>query len=84
MTCDDAVRRLWRYLDGDLWPGDARRVEAHLERCVACCGELEFSRELRRLLAAQRSAELPADVRERLDRFVDQLDHVGEQEAGRQ
>jgi mycothiol system anti-sigma-R factor len=83
MTCDDAVRRLWHLLDGDLRPGEAQLVEEHLDQCVTCCGELEFSRELRKLLAAQRGAALPVEVRERLHRFVDRLDQTGEQERGR-
>jgi mycothiol system anti-sigma-R factor len=73
MSCRDAVRRLWQLLDGDLEAGETQRVEHHLEQCVSCCGELEFARELRRLLDAQRRADLPDDVRERLDQFVDRL-----------
>jgi hypothetical protein len=48
---------------------------------VTCCGELEFSRELRKLLDAQRTADLPVDVRDRLERLVDQLDDVREEDA---
>jgi mycothiol system anti-sigma-R factor len=81
ISCNEAVRQLWRFLDGELQPGEARSVEDHLDHCVTCCGELEFANELRKLLDAQRSAGLPADVRERLQRFVDQLDDVPEAEA---
>jgi len=81
--CREAVRRLWLFLDGDLEPGEAQGVEDHLDRCVTCCGELEFSRELRKLLAAQRTADLPVDVRDRLGRFVDRLDDAGEEGAMR-
>jgi len=79
ISCRDAVHRLWRFLDGDLEPGEAQRVEDHLDQCVTCCGELEFSRELRKVLDAQRTADLPLAVRERLDQFVDHLDDVGEE-----
>lgn len=81
IDCREAVRRLWRFLDGELQPGEARRVEEHLDQCVTCCGELEFSRELRKLLDRQRTADLPADVRDRLERFIDQFDQSSE-EAG--
>jgi anti-sigma factor RsiW len=83
ISCREAVRRLWRYLDGDLEPGEAQDVDVHLHQCVTCCGELEFSRELRRLLAAQRSASLSAEARGRLDRFIDRLDDLGEEGATR-
>ena len=74
ISCRDAVGRLWQYLDGDLRPGEAQDVDAHLQQCVTCCGELEFSRELRKLLGARRTTSLPAEVRGRLDRFIDRLD----------
>ncbi|MGH9230107.1 MAG: anti-sigma factor family protein [Acidimicrobiales bacterium] len=81
ISCNEAVRRLWRFLDGELEAAEAGSVEDHLDQCVTCCGELEFARELRKLLDAQRAAGLPADVRDRLERFVDQLDDVPEAEA---
>jgi mycothiol system anti-sigma-R factor len=71
--CREAVQRLWQFLDGELESGEAQSVEAHLDQCVTCCGELEFSCELRKLLDRQRKAGLPADVRDRLERFVDQF-----------
>lgn len=74
IDCREAVRQLWRYLDGELGTGEAQSVEDHLDRCVTCCGELEFARELHGLLDAQRTADLPAEVRDRLARFVDELD----------
>ena len=76
ISCREAVRQLWQFLDGDLGAGEAQNVDDHLDHCVICCGELEFVRELRRLLEAQRTAGLPADVRGRLERFVDHLDDV--------
>lgn len=81
ISCTEAVRRLWQFLDGELESGEAQSVEDHLDECVTCCGELEFSRELRKLLDAQRTADLPVDVRERLERFVDHLDDVREEDA---
>jgi anti-sigma factor (TIGR02949 family) len=81
ISCIEAVRRLWQFLDGELESGEAQSVEDHLDECVTCCGELEFSRELRKLLDAQRTADLPVDVRDRLERVVDQLDDVREEDA---
>lgn len=73
MSCREAVRRLWRYLDGELDDLDSRRVEEHLEHCVVCCGELEFVGELQHVLASQQVTELPGEVQERLDRFLTDL-----------
>lgn len=70
--CAQAVRRLWEYLDGGLDGSDQRAVEAHLDFCMRCCGELEFAKEMRVLLRSS-GEEVPADVRDRMERFIDAL-----------
>ena len=73
ITCGAAVEQLWAFLDHELDDPDQRAVEAHLAFCRRCCGEMEFATHLRRVLAAEDTVELPADVRTRLDRFIDEL-----------
>jgi mycothiol system anti-sigma-R factor len=73
ITCRAAVEQLWAFLDHELDDHEEQAVEAHLAFCRRCCGELEFAKHLRQLLARRGSNELPADVRARLDRFVDEL-----------
>jgi predicted anti-sigma-YlaC factor YlaD len=73
MACDEAVRRLWDYLDHAGESPDHARVEEHLTFCRQCCGELEFIKHLRGVLAAQAADELPPPVVERLERFVEEL-----------
>jgi mycothiol system anti-sigma-R factor len=73
ITCGAAVEQLWAFLDHELDDHDQRAVEAHLAFCRRCCGEMEFATHLRRLLAAKRTGELPAEVRTRLGQFIDEL-----------
>jgi mycothiol system anti-sigma-R factor len=73
ITCGAAVEQLWAFLDRELDDQDQQAVEAHLAFCRRCCGELEFAKHLRRLLAAEGASELPAEVRTRLDQFIDEL-----------
>jgi anti-sigma factor (TIGR02949 family) len=73
IACGEAVDQLWAFLDHELDGHDARAVEAHLAFCRRCCGELEFAKHLRRLLATERTAELPPEVRTRLHHFIDDL-----------
>jgi mycothiol system anti-sigma-R factor len=73
IPCSEAVRQLWDYLDHAISPEDQERVEHHLSFCRLCCGELEFAKELRAFLASSSSEEIPADVKERLGRFVEEL-----------
>ena len=73
MKCADAVRQLWDYLDEIVSPEDAERIEEHLSFCRGCCGELEFAKELRAFLASAAVEEIPADVKTRLEGFVQEL-----------
>lgn len=73
ITCAEAVRELWRYLDRSLPKVDREKVEEHLAFCRKCCGELEFARELQAFLAGAAVDGIPPEVRERLERFVEGL-----------
>jgi anti-sigma factor (TIGR02949 family) len=73
ITCAEAVRQLWDYVDRSLSPDEVDAMEGHLAFCRRCCGEVEFARELQNFLASQASTEVPTDVRARLERFVDEL-----------
>lgn len=79
ITCSEAVRQLWDYLDG-LVEGTAREaVEEHLNFCRRCCGEVAFAEELRRFLAehAREDDELPDEVRVRLLATLAELEGRG-------
>ncbi|HKZ76491.1 MAG TPA: zf-HC2 domain-containing protein [Actinomycetota bacterium] len=73
IPCSDAVRQLWEYLDQALSPEDQAKVEQHLAFCRRCCGELEFAKELQAFLRSHEVEEIPPHVRERLERFVQNL-----------
>jgi mycothiol system anti-sigma-R factor len=71
IDCQEAVRRMWTYLDQALDTRPTDELEAHLATCRRCCGELEFSRHVRRMVAAgEGSARLPMDVRRRIEGLI--------------
>jgi mycothiol system anti-sigma-R factor len=73
ITCAQAVEQLWAYLDGVLTADDKAALEEHLGFCRVCCGEVEFAKELRGILARSAAEELPADVRARLIATLEDL-----------
>jgi mycothiol system anti-sigma-R factor len=79
--CEEAVEQLWEYLDHDLDAHDHQAVEKHLAFCKRCCGELEFAKHLRRLLATKGGGDLTGATRERLGRFIDGLADGGREDA---
>jgi anti-sigma factor RsiW len=59
LTCPLYRRQIGAYLDGALAGSPARRVGAHLQRCLACRGEAESLRRLQALL--RRTVSIPAE-----------------------
>ena len=74
ISCAEAVKQLWAYLDGEIAPAERAAVEEHLAFCRRCCGELEFAEELRRFLAAGAAEEVPDNVRARLLATLEELE----------
>jgi mycothiol system anti-sigma-R factor len=73
ITCADAVKELWEYLDRELPENERARIEEHLNFCRTCCGELEFAEELQRFMRSRQSDEIPEDVRYRLESILSEL-----------
>jgi mycothiol system anti-sigma-R factor len=74
ITCAEAVKQLWDYLDGALPDESRAAVEEHLSFCRRCCGEAEFAAELRGFLAREAAEQLPDDVRTRLLATLDEIE----------
>ena len=74
ITCAEAVRQLWDYLDGVVDEAQREAIEEHLSFCRRCCGEVEFARELRRFLATGPHEKIPDDVMARLNATLEELD----------
>lgn len=74
ITCSDAVKRLWEYLDANVDAATREAIEGHLARCRRCCGELEFAEELRRFLSDAAHDDVPEDVMQRLNQTLEDLE----------
>lgn len=46
LTCEQAVRQFFAYLDRALSGEPLQDLETHLEACLDCCDRLGFSRQL--------------------------------------
>ena len=66
ISCAEAVRQLWAYLDGVAGQPRSAAIEEHLSLCRRCCGEAEFAVELRSFLAAHAHDDIPPQVHARL------------------
>lgn len=59
MNCEEVMRQLWDYLDGELTPERMQAIEAHLAMCGRCHPQAEFERAFLRAVASARAE--PAD-----------------------
>jgi len=66
IDCEEAVRRLAEYLDGELAGREEAEVERHLETCRSCWSRAEFERRIRERLAGLRRDEVDPDFEGRI------------------
>jgi mycothiol system anti-sigma-R factor len=64
--CDEILRSLYSFLDGELSPNARTSIMAHLEGCLDCLHVYDFHAELRSVIARKCRDELPAGLFERV------------------
>lgn len=64
--CEQALDRLFAYLDAELGEVDADRVRMHVEECRPCLDELAADTILKNLVRRCCQEEAPADLRVRI------------------
>lgn len=75
ISCREAARQLWEYLDGTVGEIDRKRLEEHLARCRRCCAELEFAAEMQRFLRRSAPEEIVDDVMRRFNATLEELEY---------
>lgn len=79
LDCEEVLRVMFAYLDGELPASHQERVDAHLERCRSCLSRADFERRLRaRLAELADDAVSPAFE----DRIRGLIDGLGRTDAG--
>lgn len=75
LSCDEALRFLAAYLDGELQTASQQEVEDHIARCRSCYSRAEFERRMKQELAAlaQGRADVPAAFSDRIRRLLGQF-----------
>jgi anti-sigma factor RsiW len=73
ITCEEALRLLAEYLDGELLGADHANVEQHLQRCRSCFSRVEFEEQLRTKLAALSEGSVTGAFEERIRSLIDRF-----------
>lgn len=64
--CDDAIHRLYEFLDGELTPTARMGIQKHLDDCLPCLEAFDFEAELRQLIADKCRDQVPDTLRNRI------------------
>jgi mycothiol system anti-sigma-R factor len=64
--CDDAVHRLYHFLDGELDDSKRAHIKEHLDECLPCLEAFDFEAELRIVIAQKCREQVPDHLRDRI------------------
>lgn len=64
--CDDALARLYEYLDKEMEEAQASQIRAHLEECSGCNQRYDFEVRLKVVVRERLSEEVPDEFIARL------------------
>ena len=70
MTCRDAIGLLGDFLGKELGPKDRARLALHLAGCRPCRAYLRTYRKSARLAPRAATADMPAEMKQRLRAFL--------------
>lgn len=69
INCEQALERMFEYIDHELSPEERESMQEHLHTCKSCFSRAEFERRLKQKLSRLRDEAEPA-ARERLEKLI--------------
>lgn len=74
LDCEEVLRAVWSYLDGEVEETRFLEIEAHLEECAGCGPRYEFQRRLITVIhtRAREGHAVPESLRQRLFRLLEE------------
>ena len=75
LTCEEAAKRLYEYLDEEISPADYDKITLHLELCRICCKHFEFEEIIRSIIRNKtRSEKMPSLIKEKILKEMEMQD----------
>jgi mycothiol system anti-sigma-R factor len=73
--CEEALREVQRFLDGELDPSIRTRIELHFSDCPPCMQRVEFRRHLKIIVSSKCGGDaVPAHVDQKIRDLIRALD----------
>lgn len=73
IRCDEVVRELLSFLDGEIEQQRRSLIEHHLEECRSCCSRADFELALRSRVRETGVAQVPPDLQRRIRQLIDEF-----------
>ena len=70
--CNETLRELYQYLDGELTDDDRVHIQAHLDDCSPCLAAYDFEAELRMVVRHRCIEQAPPELRARIAQALQQ------------
>lgn len=64
--CNETLRELYQYLDGELTEEDCRQIQRHLDDCSPCLEAFDFEAELKLVVRNRCRDTVPEKLRVRI------------------
>ena len=71
IDCEEALRRLFDYLDAELHSEPRREMDEHLHRCRSCFSRVEFEKRLKAHVGALGSEPVSPELERRIRKILD-------------
>ena len=75
--CEEAVHRLYHFLDGELTAAKRAEIQHHLDACHDCIEAFEFEAELRLAISRGCRDTVPPDLIARVAQAIDHEHRLG-------
>ncbi len=69
--CNETLRELYLFLDGELTEADREHIRHHLDDCSPCLEAFDFEAELRLVIKSRCTESVPESLRDRIARALD-------------
>ena len=69
--CNETLRELYLYLDGQLTDEDRDHIQQHLDDCSPCLEAFDFEAELRLVVRSRCVERVPESLRARIARALE-------------
>lgn len=69
--CNETLRELYQFLDGELTDSDRVHIQQHLDDCSPCLAAFDFEAELRIVVRSRCVDRVPDSLREKIARAIE-------------